>query len=287
MPLSKDNLNESVAAISAPPLQGPAEYQCIKLQVINGCAWITQHRPEALNAWNPRLMHELCDAVQRSVDGWPEIRCIVFNGEGRAFSAGGDMKMFESGETRSPWGREVQSLLTATYDTLTAAPQTSIAMIHGHCVGSSFVLTGCCDFRIAATGTKFLLPEIYLGMVPGIGIARLADGVPGHLLKRMVLLGEALETRPLQEAGFLLDVVPESELAESVGALVKKLQGQSAPALELARQVLNNVSSPDRELANQFEFLANINLLEGNGVSEAASQFLKTRANKGELKKTK
>lgn len=281
MPQSNNNLEDSTAAICAAPLQGPAEYQCIKLQVIDGCAWITQHRPEALNAWNPRLMHELYDAVQRSVDGWPEIRCIVFNGEGRAFSAGGDMKMFESGETRSPWGREVQSLLTATYDTLTAAPQASIAMIHGHCVGSSLVLTGCCDFRIAATDTKFLLPEIHLGMVPGIGIARLADAIPGHLLKRMVMLGEALDTTPLQQAGFLLDVAPESELAESVEALVTKLVGQSAAALGLARQVLNNVSSPDRELANQFEFLANINLLKGNGVSEAASQFLNTRSNQG------
>ena len=226
-------------------------------------------------------MHELCDAVQRSIDGWPQIRCIVFSGEGRAFSAGGDMKMFQSGETRSPWGREVQSLLTATYDALTNAPQVSIAIIDGACVGSSLVLTGCCDFRIAATKTNFLLPGIHLGMVPAIGIARLADAIPGHLLERMVMLGEALDTTPLQQAGYLLQVVPESELAESVEALVTKRVGQSAAALELARQVLNNVSSPNRELANQFEFLANRNLLEGTRVSKAASQFLNARSNQG------
>src|SRR6187431_254165 len=86
------------------------------------------------------------------------IRAIILRGEGRAFTAGGDIQGFLDA---SP---EEVSRLAWNVAAPERCPKPVIALLHGYAFGVGFELALACDFRIAEQGT-----ELNLGMIPGSG----------------------------------------------------------------------------------------------------------------------
>src|SRR3990167_1375703 len=66
-------------------------YEFLKLHSRGGIAVLTLNRPDALNAWNQKMRDELCEAV-RDLAADDSLRVLVITGEGRAFSAGADVR---------------------------------------------------------------------------------------------------------------------------------------------------------------------------------------------------
>src|SRR5690348_3907750 len=69
-------------------------YQRITLKRRGHVLRIVLNRPEQLNCWDTKLNHELFEALENVMDD-PDIRFIVFTGEGRSFCAGGDIEEFK------------------------------------------------------------------------------------------------------------------------------------------------------------------------------------------------
>lgn len=88
-----------------------ATYSTLLFEARENVAYITIHRPEALNALNDQMAHDLMDVMLRC-DGDPAIRAVVLAGSGSAFCAGGDLKSFAAaGEQVGMHVKDVTTLL--------------------------------------------------------------------------------------------------------------------------------------------------------------------------------
>lgn len=166
-----------------------AEY--VRLDVSDaGVATITLARPERLNAINME-MRDLLWAYIEACRDLPDVDVIVFEGEGRAFSAGADISEFGTAPSimqsrRARHERDVWGAMLSHRCLM-------VAVMHGYCYGAGLELPLCCDIRIAETGTRFALPEVSLGYIPSAGATQtLPRRIPAGVAAQMILSGEPI-----------------------------------------------------------------------------------------------
>jgi enoyl-CoA hydratase len=173
------------------------------------------NRPEVLNALNSQMGRELLELWTRLTAEPGATRCVVLTGAGeRAFCAGADLKE-RDGLSPADWQAQ-HELFERGFMALMECPLPVIAVLNGHAFGGGLEMALCCDFIYAATGARFALPEVRLGIMPGGGgtqnLARAAgerrakelilsgrqftadEGLAWGLFNRIGTLAEALET---------------------------------------------------------------------------------------------
>ena len=93
-------------------------YETLSFDVADGVARLALNRPDAANAFNPELCRDLFDAAI-ACDERADIRAVLLTGEGSMFSAGGDLKYFESrGDGLGAALKEITGLLHAAISRL-------------------------------------------------------------------------------------------------------------------------------------------------------------------------
>lgn len=179
-----------------------------------GVATITLNRPDRLNAIN-MAMRDLLWVYLTACRDDPDVRAIVFRGEGRAFSAGADIAEFGTAPNiiASRLARHERDI----WGLLLSLRIPTIARMHGFCYGAGLELPLCCDVRIAAEGSRFALPEVTLAYIPSAGgtqtLPRIAPpGVAAH----MILTGEPIDVADALRWGVISRAVPAEELDAAV-----------------------------------------------------------------------
>ena len=124
------------------------------------------------------------------------VNAAVLTGAGRCFMAGGDITEFGQ--------PPILPHLPDVYDAIEASPVVYIAAIHGMALGGGFELAMACDYRIAAHGTKFGLPEVNMGLVPGAGGSQRAPRLIGvEAALDLVTTGKTLDAAEVLALGGL------------------------------------------------------------------------------------
>jgi hypothetical protein len=127
---------------------------------------VTMSRPDRLNALDARMRDELLDALSVAVAN-PGLTRIELRGQGRAFSAGGDLNEF--GSRSDPASAHVIRLQRSVARALDELAARATAYLHGPCVGSGIELAAFCGTVVAQPDTMISLPEVRLGLIPGAG----------------------------------------------------------------------------------------------------------------------
>jgi enoyl-CoA hydratase/carnithine racemase len=250
------------------PVGAPDAGVTLRLTRDGAVAEIALARPEALNAQTPSTWA----ALREVRDGLPEsVRVVVVRGEGRAFSAGLDRRLFTPegvpGQpgiaalaTVSPEQGAAQiAEYQASFGWLQTAPVTTIALVQGHAIGAGFQLALACDLRLVADDVSFCMAEAGLGIVPDLGgTQRLVDlvgysrAVDLCLTVRRVGAEEALRT------GLATAVVPTGGLDAALEPLLDALLAVPRGAAVATKQLLlaaageQNASQEARERAAQL-----------------------------------
>ena len=135
----------------------------------------------------------------------------------------------------------------------------TIALLHGYCLGLGFELALACDFRIAAEGTKIGLPESRLGIIPDVGgTTRLTRLVGPSRARELIMTGRNIDLNTAERWGIVNYVVAQGELDQS-GSLAGEL-AQAAPlAVSYAKRVIDGLVDVDRGL--QMEAWAQSHLM--------------------------
>src|SRR5487761_2294783 len=179
-----------------------------------GLATITLARPERLNAINLEMRYLLWTYLQACRDT-PDVRVILFRGEGRCFSAGADIT--ELGPAPSIVAARRARHERDLWGTLLAHRCRTIAAMHGYCFGAGLELPLCCDVRVAAESATFALPEVTLGYIPSAGGTQtLPRTIPPGVAAHMILTGEAIDAAAAQRWGLVSRVAPEPTFAAAV-----------------------------------------------------------------------
>jgi enoyl-CoA hydratase len=215
-------------------------------------AVVTVNRADALNALNKDVNLALLSCLE-TADADEEVRVVILTGAGnRAFVAGADIK--EMLPLSSPEAREhgLRSKLVA--DKLWNMGKPVIAMIDGFCLGGGLEYAMACDMRVVSEKSKFGLPEITLGIIPGTaGTQRLPRLIGLTKAKELALTGEIFDAKLALDYGLVNHVVPSETLAEKTFALAERIAGQSAFAAKMVKTAMNKGTETDLETASLFE----------------------------------
>ena len=210
---------------------------CPLLLERSGCvATITLNRPQRLNAISMAMRDLLWEYLEACRD-IPEVRAIVFRGNGRSFCAGADIAEFGTAPSimaarAARHERDVWWLL------LMQRCPTVVAM-HGFCFGAGLELPLCCDLRIAAEGTQFGLPEVSLGYIPSACATQtLPRTIPPGIAARMIITGEPIGTEDALRWGLVRQVVPADGLDAAVESAVEEALSGDATAIMARRRAM-------------------------------------------------
>ncbi|MEK7265030.1 MAG: enoyl-CoA hydratase/isomerase family protein [Pseudomonadota bacterium] len=144
----------------------------IKTATANGVRTISFNRPDALNAFNPELLKALTAEIAAAGRD-PAIGVIVLGGEGRAFSAGVDLKLLQgatpvAGRISSAFDGEAYKAAAAIRHCLLPV----IAKVHGFCFTGALELALHCDFMFTTEDTKFGDTHAKWGLRPTWGMSQ-------------------------------------------------------------------------------------------------------------------
>ena len=202
---------------------------------------IALDRPDKLNPLSTTTLEELAAAA-----GWferehPEVKVVVISGRGRAFTAGADLGGFGAAGGGGPRrGAEAGSLMADAVEAMSAV---TVARVQGHCVGGGVVLAAACDLRVAAEGTRFVIPEVALGIpLTWGGIPRLMREVGPAAVKELVMTCRPFDADEARSMGLVNRVVPEAGLDDAIEELVGTLLSMPTLALRATKRHVDAIS---------------------------------------------
>jgi len=169
------------------------------------------------------------------IDSNRDIKLVIIRAEGEHFSSGGDIAGFM--EVHPVDFTDLGQNVTAP----ARSPKPVIAVVDGYCFGVALELVLSTDIRLATSRSRFALPEMKLGMIPGSGgTQRLARLIGLSRAKYHVLTGERITGEQALDWGMVSVLAPDAEtLEKETQALVEKMLGFSPMAMRTAKEVLD------------------------------------------------
>jgi len=210
-------------------------YENILLERQGRVGLITLNRPEALNALNNALMHDVV-AAATELDHDANIGAIVITGSSRAFAAGADIKEMAPQTYMEMYAAD----WFAGWSALAAVRTPVIAAVAGYALGGGCELAMLCDFILAADTAKFGQPEITLGVVPGMGGSqRLTRAIGKAKAMEMILTGRTMGAEEAERSGLVARVVAAADLLDDALATATAIASRSLPIAMLAKEAVN------------------------------------------------
>ena len=223
--------------------QTEMELEYILYDVRDGIATITFHRPEALNALNSAVLADLSAAVD-AAERDEAVRVIVFTGEGKSFIAGADIKEMD-GCTGLEVG-EYSRKGAALFRRIELLQKPTIAAVNGYAFGGGFEFVLCTDLRIMSSRAKLRLPEVTLGITPGLnGTQRLPKCVGMAKAKELIFTGRPVGAEEALSLGIVSAVAEPERLMDEVYTLAAQIADNSASAIALAKAAMNAGAEQD------------------------------------------
>ncbi len=228
------------------------EERTVKYERDGAVAFVTLDRPEKLNAQNAGMARELVDAF-KAAEADPEVRAVVFKGEGRAFCAGHDLTEETRKESLEKELAAIEVLQGVTRAIMGTGKPVVVA-VQGYALGAGCEWAMNCDIIMAAEGAKFGFPETRLGSALGNAGTKLLPLLIGMARAReMILLGTIIEADQAERWGLVNKVVPPESLLDEAVTVARKLAENPPLANRLAKSALNRVLHLDVEQALQIE----------------------------------
>jgi cyclohexa-1,5-dienecarbonyl-CoA hydratase len=196
-----------------------------------GVAAITLARPP-VNVIDRAMIQELRDAL-REAETDRGVRAVVFEGEGRCFSGGVEIREHlpdQIGETL----RAFHELVLAVYH----CPVPTLARVNGPAMGGGFELVLACDTAVASERATFGTPEITLGCFAPVAVVLLRRTIGEKLANEILLSGRTLTAVDALTLGLVNEVESEKRSGELARAIVDRIRAMSRDAVEISKRAI-------------------------------------------------
>ena len=232
--------------MSGVPAQPEPERVLLVDEPSPGVRRLTMNRPESLNALSRGLVQDLVTELARADDD-PDVRVLVLQGNGRAFSAGADFDEHFR-ENGYDIGR------TDLWERLEAVRVPVVAAVQGWAVTGGFLLAYCCDVVVAADDARFRDTHALLGLVPTGGESQRMPRRLGPFVARdLMLTSRAMGAEEACRIGFVSRVVPRERLAEAALEVARRISENSARSVATIKRLINLGTQADLGVGRRLE----------------------------------
>lgn len=210
----------------------------------NAVAVWTINRPHIGNAISDKEFVSAFEAAVDAANRDASVRAVILTGEGKIFSAGGNVK--EMADREGMFGLDPLDQRYAYVDGIQRLPRALarlevpiIAAVNGAAIGAGCDLAAMCDIRIASERASFAESFVQLGLVPGDGGTWFLQRAIGYeRAAEMTLTGDRIDTATALAWGLVSRVVPHDELISAARDLADRIAKNPSHALRMAKRLL-------------------------------------------------
>ncbi|MEX0648486.1 MAG: enoyl-CoA hydratase-related protein, partial [Balneolaceae bacterium] len=205
----------------------------LNTRIIENVAVVTLDTPgEKVNKLNEALIEEFSSLLDRLESDDSLEGAVLLSGKDENFIAGADMDMFK----RRTTAEQLSELSWTGHEVLLRVeefPKPVVAGIHGSCMGGGTELALACHYRVVSDhkSTKIALPEVQLGLLPGMGgTQRLPRLIGIQKALTYMLTGKNMYSHQARKTGFANEIVHQHAVQTAGIKAVKKLQSKKITA---------------------------------------------------------
>ncbi len=230
--------------------------ETILFEKIEHVGKITFNRPEAYNSFTREMALAFQDALKKCEND-EEIRAIYITANGKAFSAGQDIK--DLLDPNNSVGLE--RIVTEHYNPIVLAinniPKPVIAAVNGVAAGAGANIALACDIVLATESASFIQAFSKIGLIPDSGGTHSLPRLVGfQRAKALAMLGEKVSANEAETMGMIFKCLPDDSFQEQSMAIATKLSKMPTKGLAYTKELYNKGLTNDLEtqLALEAEY---------------------------------
>ena len=237
---------------------------------------LTLDRPDALNAFNEALYEATAVAIREAAAD-PEIAVVLLTGNGRAFSAGNDLKEMQARIT-DPALADQGSHFTSLIDALTEFPKPLICAVNGLGVGIGATILGYADLVFMSTEARLKCPFTSLGVAPEAASSYLLPQLVGRQNAAWLLMSsEWVSAEEALRMGLVWKVCEPDDLLPDARRHAEILAKRPIPSLTAVKQTIAEPFRPGIKTATERENGHFAELMGAAANADALAAFTDTR----------
>ena len=177
----------------------------------------------------------------RDAEQDPEVKVVVFTGEGKHFSAGGNIRYFlDRVKKEEGFSAEEMEVTSKTAFQIRQLSKPTIALVNGCAYGAGMALALACDFRMAATTSSFSTGFIGMGL-PGdtAGAYFLGKMLGAAKATELMMTGWPVNGKEAYDLGLITRLTEDGELEETTMRFARKLAQGPTKAYAQQKKLIN------------------------------------------------
>ncbi len=243
-------------------------YETITATIEHGIGRLTLNQPDKLNPLGTNTLQDIIDATT-----WfnkENISVVIVSGNGRAFTAGFDLREFTNTDSTGKDGAVLGREMAEAVDRMKPI---TIASLHGYCIGGGVVLASACDLRIASENTTFSIPEVDLGIpLAWGGIPRLVREIGPAMTKELVMTCRPFDAEEAKSLGFINRVVKDADLESQTMNMAEAIRKRPQLVIETTKNQVRAATDDLASTKNEWVGEMLIGAANNDSVARSAAQ---------------
>lgn len=222
-------------------------------------ARLTLNNPGALNALSDAMLAALAQEFSALAQD-NTIRAVVIAGMGKAFCAGHDLKEMTAARAGPDGGKayfnDLFGRCGAVMQAITQLPQPVIAEVHGIATAAGCQLVATCDMAVAATGTRFGVNGVNIGLFCSTPMVALSRNIPRKQAFEMLTTGEFIDAVRARELGLINRVVAPDALSQCAMDLAALVASKLGSAVKIGKSAF--YAQAEMGLADAYDYTGRV-----------------------------
>ena len=246
------------------------ELETVLYRVEGNVGIVSLNRTKAMNSLNKQIFADLTVAFEEAKKD-DNVRCVIMNGEGRAFCAGGDIAEMKGITTEEAFF-DFMTVAGEFTTLLNTFPKPVIAAAHGAIAGAGTSLVMAADIALVADNAMFIVAFGQVGLIPDCACHYLLPRVVGpNRAKELMLTQRAVKADEMLTLGIANRVVPADQLMDEAMKLATKIAKGPLNCYTMSKSLMNKAHETTladllkEETAMQAAARMNPNAEEGLG----------------------
>jgi enoyl-CoA hydratase/carnithine racemase len=233
----------------------------VLLDVTDGVATVTLNQPDKMNALSGEIKDGIGEALDE-IEARDDARCVVFEGSGKAFCAGGDVSTMDERQAKGgPSGHDyIQRIIGSCEEIIVRIYNfelPTIAKIDGYCLGAGVGVAMANDILLASDRSDFGLVFRNIGLSMDYATSVLVTRAVGpYVAKELAFTGRFVPAEDAEEMGLINHAYPTDDFETRADEFVQEIADGPTVGLHYASRAIDRAHNTTIREAVEREAMA-------------------------------